>query len=186
MDPKEKMILAAVVNQLCETDPSQTTSDNIRIWAQQIVTAIDPRIRPSGRVFGLISGPKEDKSDLRMAGASNAGNVQMSFASEPGETKETIIGTQHVYRIGNYVATKRVLKRKGLSSLWLDRYFGYGGANVALETFPPNFSIKYETKGLGLQDVFRHEAVLTRIWGLSIVRYVPVCCMYEKKIEERI
>lgn len=166
LPPQEQLIVAAKVNRLCEAD-SETFDPKTQVQdAQDIVNALNSRMKPHGRFSGRISFPSRPTSEVR-AGATNAGNLNVSV-DEP-KAKEFKFGIEE-YRIGNYVAMKHTGEPN--MEIVFEHFRDRAMANKTLRKSPKDTRIAYDKKSLEVQEINIGVPTIREIaYFLTIVTY---------------
>lgn len=108
LPPEQQLILAAKVNRLCEVLPEDFDPVTQVADAKEIIRLLDPRLQiQRGMQFTFTTTGTSESSVF--AGATNAGQVNTSIESETVRQARFNIKE---YRIGGYVATKRLSRRE--------------------------------------------------------------------------
>lgn len=161
LPPQEQLLIAAKVNRLCDAtvatfDPETQVAD-----AQDIVNALNPRIKPSGRVGGKATITSSSTSEVR-EGATNAGNISVSFKDR--KTKKFEFGVNR-YRIGNYIVRK--IRWGRITGITFEHFWDRGMTDEAFQEDRQNTRIDYDSKTL--------EVVKISIW---IPRTRQIACLF--------
>lgn len=161
LPPQEQLIISAKIHNLCEVT-AETFDPEIHVAeAQEIIRALDPRIKPeSERSFGYYSN-SSSLSQVR-AGSTNAGNVNASF--EEQKSKKVEFGV-HEYKIGNYIATKHVHKK--FNFIHLEEFWDRGSVNQVFDKTPQSTIILYEQKSLDLVRISKMVPTVKQL-GLKL------------------
>lgn len=165
LDPKEQLMISLKVNRLCQTD-SKTFQPTTQVPdAQEIVKALDSRIKPSGRI-GLdllftFTGFSEE-----LVGATNAGDVKGRFEKE--ETEEIKLGVEE-YRIGNYVANKTRDRKNSIMTF--QHFWDWGAGNEDFEKGSKHTLIKYENKDLDVIEISMGMPVILKFGPFLFANY---------------
>lgn len=147
LPPQEQLIIAAKINRLCEATP-ETFDPEIQVQdAQDIVNALNSRLKPSDLISGTLSKTSSSHSVVR-AGITNAGNVNASF--DETKTKKIEFGVEN-YRIGNYVAIKYV--KKNTSRISFEHFWDRGMVNIAFKKPPERTWINYDSETLKISYI---------------------------------
>lgn len=141
------MIVAAKVSRLCDANPDTFDPQTQVQDAQYIINALNPRMKSHGRFSGSFTSTSTSKSEVR-AGATNAGNVSMSFNET--KTKEFKFGVEE-YRIGYYVAMKYVGRTS--TQIVFEHFWDRGMADEAFGKRPKYTRLDYDTKSLDVQRI---------------------------------
>lgn len=165
LSPEEQLLISSKVNRLCEAKPDTFDPITQVPDAQDIVNALDSRIRTSGRIGASVSLTDTGTSEVR-AGATGAGSVNASF--EEQETAKFEFGVEE-YRVGNYVATKT--RRRKTSTIEFRHFWDRGIANDAFEKSPRHIAIEYQNESLGVTEISVGIPTGLRFGVLILVNY---------------
>lgn len=178
LPPNEQLILAAKVNRLCAATPDTFDLENQIQDAQDIVTALDPRMKYHGRFSGRISMTSHSESE-ETAGETNAGSFSTGFEQET--TKKVVFGVEE-YRVGNYVATK--YKGKGEDSrIVFEHSKDRGMINEIFEKDVEDTRINYSTESLDVQKIFIAVPTTRKIACIRFVSHEEVS-LWERSKED--
>jgi len=128
LNSKEQLLIASIVNRLCDIETPEDISPAILENAKSIIEALDPRIEPAG---GLrVRGSYMSKHNIGSAAAST-GHGQEQVGFEDKKRKDFQMGKINKYRIGGYVAEK--ISELGNSVLDFAPFWDRGETEIVLE-----------------------------------------------------
>lgn len=161
--PKERLLISAKVNRLCESTPETFDPSTQVTDAQDIVHALDSQVMEDEGVSGKYSGTS---SGSRIEGATEHGTV--GFDLEPKETNTTEFGYQG-YRIGNYVARK--YSEKKTSSLLFEYFEALNPINIVMERDSERTNIVYQKASLEVIEIDRGIPRRRKFWRITLKDY---------------
>ena len=160
---QEQLELSALVNRFCVLEPEEFDPNIHLDDARKIVRALNPRIDLLSKttVTGRARMPQFDRDSV-VVGATEIGEVKTTIENKDKKPKDINIklGKPKEFRIGAYVVTK--FASKDIAFLQFENFWGYGGANEALENYPPFWTIGYDLKNLELQSIQKHYSLVEK------------------------
>lgn len=151
LPPREQLFIAAKVNRLCETDPENFDPNAQLQDAKDIVLALHPRVKPSGKYRVKINYLSTSSSTSTVADT-GIGNMPIPTSEQ---TAYSIKYGVNEYRIGTQIATKRV-GEKSTSLLFRD-FRDNGAVGAVFDKYPPQTIIEYKFEPeVDLLEIRRH------------------------------
>ncbi len=128
LPPDEQFLLASKVNRISELRPGDPAPFPLVTWAQDVVKALDPKLKPTGmrEIIRRVGSPeilnfaKRFRFGKRFQGATEFGSIRI--AENDSEYRLSSRDYDDEYRIGGYVASKYV--HGSHTHLILEPFFG--------------------------------------------------------------
>jgi hypothetical protein len=170
LDPQEQLRVAAFVNRFCEAMP-EDFDEQIHVQdAQEIVRALDPKIKPTKSKFSFFASHTSKSESSVFSGVTDHGNISTSF--EETKTRKVSLGKILEYRIGMYVATKRSKRNK--STLYFEYFWDRGEINEAFERKQPITTVTYAEDSLEIASIDKQIPRVRHLGSLIITTYSTV------------
>ncbi len=165
LPPAELLVIAGLVNRVCETDNKHLEPVQLSGDAEKIIQALDPLVPASSE--GMLRAEYTSRPPSgNLLGETNAGQISGGFSSDP-QRKTVTLGTEKVYRIGLYRA-KKENRGKGRSVL----SFEYFMTSAGTLNLGPVTELEYRTDPLRLIAIVRYEPRVVHLGRATLIIYI--------------